>query len=459
VPSEIDVAIVGSGPYALSVAAHLRALGVDFRIFGPPMKFWRDMPRGINLKSFAYATNIYVPQRGNTFPDWCRARGLEDFEPCTMHSFASYGMWMQEHFVPSLERVLVRRVAVDAGGRFDVVLANEERLRARRVVFATGLSHLASMPDVLRGLPRELASHTFDHTNYAPFRGKDVAVVGAGASAIEAGALVVEHGGRAQILVREERIVIHDRLDPDRSLYQRLRKPMSVIGPGKKNRIIQEVPLLLHFVPEKRRVRFVKRYLGPAAPWWIHDRFEGKVPVHVRTTVVAAEKVGHRVKLTLREEGKGERVIEVDHVIAGTGFVSDLDRLPYLDESLRRQIGRIESAPRLSVNFQSSVPGAYFVGPIAAFSFGPLFRFVCGAEYAAPALGRHLAGPTRAVSRTIGRWTSRAADELVAAASAPPAVPYSPDSFGSGPVSVNGAPDSSAALSSRAPSALGGGFP
>jgi thioredoxin reductase len=365
---------------------------------------------------------------------------------------------MQEHFVPSLEPVLVSRVAVDGAGRFDVVLANDERLRARRVVFATGLSHLASMPDALRGLPRELASHTVDHTNYAPFRGKDVAVIGAGASAIEAGALVVEHGGRAQILVREERIIIHDRLDPNRSLYQRLRKPMSVIGPGKKNRIIQELPLLLHFVPEKRRVRFVKRYLGPAAPWWINDRFQGKVPVLLRTTVVAAERVGNRVKLTLREEGKGERVIEVDHVIAGTGFVSDLDRLPYLDESLRRQIGRIERAPRLSVNFQSSVPGAYFLGAIAAFSFGPLFRFVCGAEYAAPALARHLAGPARTVSRAFLRWTSRTGDELVASASAPPSAPYSPDAFGGSPASVNGAADA-AAISSRAPSALGGGFP
>jgi cation diffusion facilitator CzcD-associated flavoprotein CzcO len=456
VPSDTDVAIVGSGPYALSVAAHLHALGVDFRIFGPPMKFWRDMPRGINLKSFAYATNVYVPQRGNTFPDWCRARGLEDFEPCTMHSFASYGMWMQEHFVPSLEPVLVSRVSVDGAGAFDVALANEERLKAKRVVFATGLSHLASMPDVLRRLPPDLASHTFDHTSYAPFRGKEVAVLGAGASAIEAGALVVDHGGRAQILVREERIILHDRLDPNRSLLERLRKPMSVIGPGKKNRIIQELPLLLHFVPEKRRVRFVKGYLGPAAPWWIADRFEGKVPVSLRTTVVGAERAGHRVKLTLREEGRGERTVEVDHVIAGTGYVSDVDRLPYLDESLRRRIGRVEGAPRLSVNFQSSVPGAYFLGPIAAFSFGPLFRFVCGAAYAAPALARHLAGPARTVSRTVQRWTSRASDELAASASAPPSVPYSPDAFGG--ASVNGAAEA-AAVSSRAPSALGGGFP
>jgi thioredoxin reductase len=433
VPPESDVAIVGSGPNALSLAAHLRALGVDFRIFGPPMKFWRDMPRGINLKSFAYATNVYVPARGNTFPEWCRARGLEDFEPCTMKSFADYGVWMKDHFVPELEPVQVSRVAVDGSDRFEITLATEERLRARRVVFATGLSYLAAVPEALRGLPRELLSHTFDHTHFEPFRGKEVAVIGAGASAIEAGALVHDAGGRAQILVRESLVIVHDRLDPNRSFYERLRKPLSVLGPGKKNRIIEELPLLLYFVPERRRVRFVKRYLGPAAPWWISDRFEGKVPVSLRTTVVRAEPVGSRVKLTLQEEGKGERTIEVDHVIAGTGYVPDVDRLAYLDEDLRRRIRRVERAPALSMTFESSVRGAYFVGPIASFCFGPLFRFVAGAKYAAPTLARHLAGPVRTASTFVRRLTAPSNGAVTAATPPPATTPVAPST---GPVSV-----------------------
>ncbi len=453
VPPETDVAIVGSGPYALSVAAHLRTFGVDFRIFGPPMKFWRDMPRGINLKSFAYATNVYVPFRGNTFPEWCRARGLEDFEPCTMHSFASYGMWIQEHFVPGLEPTLVSRVSAGADGRFDLVLAEGERLRARRVLFATGLSYLKATPEALRHLPPELVSHTFDHTDYSPFRGKEVAVIGAGASAIEAGALVQEHGGQARILVREDRVVFHDRFDKNRSLYERIRNPISVLGPSRKSRILEELPLLLHFVPEKRRVRFVKGYLGPAAPWWIADRFEGRVPVSLRTTVVAAERVGHRVKLTLQEKGRGDRTIEVDHVIAGTGFISDLDRLPYLDDSLRSRMRRVERAPALSVNFESSVRGAYFLGPIAAFSFGPLFRFVAGAEYAGPALARHLAGPVRTVSTVVRRLAGATSGHPRTSASAPPAVPYDPEAFRVAP--VNAAVESAVAKPSSARSAAG----
>ena len=100
-----DVAIVGAGPYGLSLAAHLRARGTDFRIFGPAMKFWRDMPVGVNLKSLAFATSVYVPEPGYRYEEWCRKHGLEDFEPCTMQTFAEYGLWMQQRFVPELEEV------------------------------------------------------------------------------------------------------------------------------------------------------------------------------------------------------------------------------------------------------------------------------------------------------------------------------------------------------------------
>ena len=49
--SEVDVAIIGSGPYGLSLATYLRRHGVQHRIFGVPMETWRKMPAGLNLKS------------------------------------------------------------------------------------------------------------------------------------------------------------------------------------------------------------------------------------------------------------------------------------------------------------------------------------------------------------------------------------------------------------------------
>ena len=58
--SVIDVAIIGAGPYGLSLGAHLKERGVPFRIFGQPMQAWREMPRGMYLKSLGFATNVYL---------------------------------------------------------------------------------------------------------------------------------------------------------------------------------------------------------------------------------------------------------------------------------------------------------------------------------------------------------------------------------------------------------------
>jgi cation diffusion facilitator CzcD-associated flavoprotein CzcO len=46
----VDVAIIGAGPYGLSLAAHLSAAGVNYRHFGVPMRLWRGaMPEGMFL--------------------------------------------------------------------------------------------------------------------------------------------------------------------------------------------------------------------------------------------------------------------------------------------------------------------------------------------------------------------------------------------------------------------------
>src|ERR1700688_2295488 len=111
-----EVAIVGAGPYGLSVAAHLKHRRVDLRIFGSPMSFWLQMPASINLKSFGWATNVAVPQRNFTFPEYCRARGLEDLEPCSMESFAAYGLWVQRALVPEVEDTRVVAVRAARGG-------------------------------------------------------------------------------------------------------------------------------------------------------------------------------------------------------------------------------------------------------------------------------------------------------------------------------------------------------
>jgi cation diffusion facilitator CzcD-associated flavoprotein CzcO len=61
-PSAPEIAIVGAGPYGLSVAAHLRRHDRPFRIFGTPMQSWRaNMPAGMFLKSEGCASILSEP--------------------------------------------------------------------------------------------------------------------------------------------------------------------------------------------------------------------------------------------------------------------------------------------------------------------------------------------------------------------------------------------------------------
>jgi hypothetical protein len=143
-------------------------------------------------------------------------------------------------------------------------------------------------------------------------------------------------------------------------------------------------------LPESLRLRAVARHLGPAPCWFVREAVDGKVPTHLRASLVGVEPAGKGVRVTIDQSGS-RKTIEADHLIAATGFKVALSRLGFLPAALRARIDSVEDSPILGRRFESSVPGLYFVGVTAANSFGPLLRFAFGADYAAKRLSRHLA--------------------------------------------------------------------
>ena len=392
--SKAVVAVIGAGPYGLSLAAHLAARKIEHRIFGHPMAFWSQIARAGReryLKSYCFGTNISTPAPGFTFADYNEPRGLETFEPCSIGNFAAYGLWFQEQNVGWVERVDVSHIEREAR-TFNITLANGERIVASHVVVATGLAYFAYIPRQFAGLPSRFATHSSKVENFAAFKGLDVAVVGAGQSALEAAALLHEAGASPQLLVREASIRWMNRVSRSRNLWRRLRSPISGLGTGPKAWALTRFPCAMHHTPESFRTRFVKTHLPPEGAWWLRERVENRIPVHTGTTIVDAREAGNRLALRLQSRGeKGERQLVVDHVIAATGYDVNVESIDFLDPKLRCAIDRVERSPRLDAAFQSSVPGLRFIGPASAMSFGPLFRFVVGAEYTARKVSRHLA--------------------------------------------------------------------
>ena len=195
-PDRTDVAIIGAGPYGLSIAAHLAALRVPFRIFGRPMENWQNMPRGMQLKSDGFASTLYDPQRVLTLGKYCRERGLGYADlglPVSSAVFCEYGQAFQRRLVPDLDRRLVVRVVRNGAG-FHLALEDGTTVQAKRVVVATGITNYAWLPPVLSGLPADKVTHSSAHAEPARFSGLDVVVVGGGSSAIDLSALMHEAG-------------------------------------------------------------------------------------------------------------------------------------------------------------------------------------------------------------------------------------------------------------------------
>ena len=393
-----DIVVVGAGPYGLSIGAHLAGLGADFRIFGTPLKTWREhMPRGMLLKSDGFASSLSAPDPGHTLAAWCKAQGVayDDLSiPVRLDSFVDYGLDFQRRFVPMLEERAVDHLEAMEGG-YRLTLDDGQQVMARRVVLAVGITHFHQAPEVLATLPAHLSTHSSAHAEVDRFRGCDVTVIGAGSSAVDLALHLAQAGANTRLIARKPGIRFGSRPSGrPRSRWSRIRHPSSGLGPGLRSRAFSDAPDMFRRLPGAARLEIVRRHLGPSSPWHLRDDFESKVEVLTGHALTGAEAAANRVRLHLAS-GAGARAIDTDHVIAATGYRADLGRLGFIAPDLRRRIRTLGDAPALTSGFESTAPGLYFVGNAAAVSFGPLMRFMFGADFAARRVSRRLVRPGR----------------------------------------------------------------
>ncbi len=399
----VDTAIIGAGPYGLSIAAHLAGLGVDFRIFGSAMHTWRtSMPEGMVLKSEGNASSLYDPAGELPLSRFCLDQGLayrDSGFPIPLSTFIDYGIAFQQRFVPRLEDRVVSLVRPTSYG-FDVCLDDGEVAPARRVIVAAGIRAYEYMPPALQDLPEDLASHSASHVKVDGFSGRDVAVIGGGASAVNLAALLHKVGAHVTLIARRPAIG-YCGPPSDRTLLQRLKEPESGLGTGWRSWACCAMPMVFHAMPEAFRVMVVRKHLPAAPGWTLQAQVDGIVPTLLGCSIARADAVGERVQLALEQLGGERTVVTADHVIAGTGYRVDMRRLTFLGPAVLDRLDCVDHTPRLSRWFESSVPGLHFVGTAAANSFGPMMRFAYGAGFVSRRLSGHLV-------RTLPRGTVRA---------------------------------------------------
>jgi hypothetical protein len=400
--SVTDVAIIGAGPYGLSLAAHLAALGVEHRVLGRPMQSWIEgTPAGMLLKSEGFASNLSDPAGASTLKEFCRARDIDYADlglPVAREVFIAYALEFQRRQVPHLEQRLVASIRRTQDA-FLLSCDDGDAFAARRVIIATGLAPFARMPAPLASLPADRCSHSIAVADPQRFAGQDVVVVGGGASAMDLAALLHEAGATVTLAARRPALEIHRQMRLPRPLSDRLREPISGIGPSWRSRILCDAPHLFRLLPPQKRLHIVATHLGPAAGWFMKERIENRFPLLLGYRGVTAAARGARLALDFQMPD-GTRSLTPEHVVAATGFAIDIARLGYLQEKMRGAIATLGGAPVLSSRFESSIPGLFFIGPAAANSFGPVMRFAFGAEFTASRLSRHLRRSAGAVRRS-----------------------------------------------------------
>src|SRR5689334_8238926 len=292
------------------------------------MSSWRrNMPVGMFLKSDPSASSMSAPQPGYRLEDYCRLNGItplrDDRDAVPIDLFLRYGSWFQEQLV-DVEDEKVTNV-VPTGNGFDVTLASGDVVTTPKVVVAAGHVRYAYTPPAIAALaqgqpmPTQYVSHACHQDDLSKFAGSEVAVIGAGQSALESAVLLHEAGAGVHELVRADRILW---AGPPKlggpNLIDNILKPPSGLGPGWSHFSVLRGAALVRRLPARTRLMLVKRILGPAGSWWLRERFEGKFDVRMRTHVGSASVQGDKVVLdTVATDGRHEQLV-VDHVLACT---------------------------------------------------------------------------------------------------------------------------------------------
>lgn len=336
--------IVGAGSAGLATAALLRRTGIDPLVLeaGPePGAAWRERYDRLRLHTPRLLSGLpgkRIPRRHGR---WVRRDDLIDY-------FAEY---VDAHGIDVRTGVRVNRI--DPGWNLDTTAGP---MHAETVIVATGYNGAPFIPDWpgLDGFTGELI-HSSEYRNPAPFRGRDVLVVGAGNSGAEIATDVADGGAsRSRLSVRNPPQIVRratagipaqligiairhlppDWVDPISITQRRLSIP---------DLAAQGLPRPAHGI----RTSFITTGTTPILDVGIVGAVRSG-----RVQIVAAVERFEASDVVLAD---GSRVTP-DPVIAATGFRADLDSL----------VGHLDVlGPRglpTKTDGESVLPGLWFVG-------------------------------------------------------------------------------------------------
>jgi thioredoxin reductase len=380
-PDRLDVAVVGAGPFGLSVAAHLPQRKV--RVFGEPMQTWRTrMPPDMRLRSDWEETSLSAPADRGAIDVWARAMGEPREEPIPLQTFLRYADWFRQTFVRESDPADVVDVE-RAGGLLRVTTSAGDEVDARRIVVAVGVTPFPYAPPPFDAAMGDGITFAIDSQDYSAYRGGRIVVVGGGQGGLESAALALRAGADVELVVRSKLRWFTDRepyrpRGPVRRRLYRLAYPVVGYGPPVLNRLALHPDAFAALPPPLRR-RVARRILRAGGSPWVRSIVEGRITVTEGVAVSGVRRSGDGFELQLGD-GSSRRA---DAVVVSAGFRFALDRLSFLSPSVRAAIAVRDGWPQLDRCFRSTDPDVLFIGFAAERRFGPIARFVSGSRFTA----------------------------------------------------------------------------
>ncbi len=324
----LNVLVIGGGQGGVAVAAKLgleRVSGVRVVDANPDGQAgpWVTFARMITLRTPKHVSGPDLEVPALTVRAWYEAQhGEGSWDTLGLipkETWNDYLCWVRRMFgVDFSPQTRAGAIHYDPrSGLFRVPLsspAGEQSVWARRVVLATGIEGSGdwAVPAIIeQALPKERYAHTRWPIDFSALKGKRIGVIGAGASAFDNASVALESGAsEVHLFFRRKRLV--------------------TVNPY---RWAEFVGFLKHHAdaPDDQRWRFVQQIvrMGQLPPADTFRRASEHPGFHLHPgcgvdRVVATE---HGISLSA-----GDQSYDLDFLIAGTGFVTDLSRRVELGE-------------------------------------------------------------------------------------------------------------------------------
>lgn len=212
----LDVAVIGGGMAGLAASASLKNLGVRAVIFDArPKGFegpWATTARMETLRSPKSLTGPALGIASLTFRAWFVAQfgnaEWDKLDKIPRLQWMDYLRWFREVLALDLRndhRISLIKPDADYSVLEMDTPEGKKTVYARHVVLATGRDGLGGpyVPEIIRALPRESWAHSSDEYDYSRLKNKNIAVIGAGASAMDSAGTALENGAaRVDMLIR-----------------------------------------------------------------------------------------------------------------------------------------------------------------------------------------------------------------------------------------------------------------